>query len=64
MLLDPNVEVVYVSPVELTDDVYQYYSKLLTMRPAHDASINEHVENRYKIIVPDAVHCFPVSRKS
>lgn len=59
-LIDSKVDVIYVSPVELTDDVYQYYSKLLAMRAGGDAN-DEPVENRYKIVVPDAVHRFPVS---
>lgn len=59
-LSDPKVDVVYVSPVELTDDVYQYYSKLLAMK-AGGSTKDEAIENRYKIVVPNAVHRFPVS---
>ena len=73
--VDPKVEVIYVSPVELNDEVYQYYSKLLGMkarRPdrcdsdvvetasADYAEKGEDIESRYKIIVPDAVDRFPV----
>lgn len=73
--VDPKVEVIYVSPVELNDEVYQYYSKLLGMkarRPdrcdsdvmetssADHAEKGEDIESRYKIIVPDAVDRFPV----
>lgn len=61
--LDPKVEVIYVCPVELTDDVYQYYSKLLAMK-ANAESDDDLIENRYKIIVPDSIHRFPVSIKS
>ena len=70
--VDPKVEVVYVSPVELNDEVYQYYTKLLGMKARRldmsdsDAKETgddeeEDIENRYKIIVPDAVDRFPVS---
>ena len=72
--LDPKVEVIYVSPVELNDEVYQYYSKLLGMKAQRmhryetgnedddgDDEEGEDIENRYKIIVPDAVERFPVS---
>ena len=59
-LADPKVDAIYVSPVELTDDVYQYYSKLLAMKAGRDPK-DEAIENRYKIVVPDAVHRFPVS---
>ena len=51
---------IYVCPVELTDDVYQYYSKLLAMKADGDVK-GEPIENRYKIVVPAAVHRFPVS---
>ena len=60
-LLDSKVDVVYVSPVELTEDVNQYYSKLLAMKAGGDAK-DEAIENRYKIVVPDAVRRFPVSK--
>ena len=67
--IDPKVEVIYISPVELNDEVYQYYSKLLGMkarRPNDSDSKGtgdeeeDDIENRYKIIVPDAVDRFPV----
>lgn len=72
--VDPKVEVIYVSPVELNDEVYQYYSKLLGMKARRpdrcdsdvmetssaDHAEKEDIESRYKIIVPDAVDRFPV----
>ena len=63
------MEVIYISPVELNDEVYQYYSKLLGLkarRPSDSDSKGtgdeeeDDIENRYKIIVPDAVDRFPV----
>ncbi|CAB4044434.1 Hypothetical predicted protein, partial [Paramuricea clavata] len=57
-IADPKVDAIYVSPVELTDDAYQYYSKLLAMKAGRDPK-DEAIENRYKIVVPDAVHRFP-----
>lgn len=71
-LIDPKVDVIYISPVELNDEVYQYYSKLLGMKARRlDKSESDSketgdeeeddIENRYKIIVPDAVDRFPVS---
>lgn len=73
-LVDPKVEVIYISPVELNDEVYQYYSKLLGMKARRldksDSNSKEtgdeeedDIENRYKIIVPDAVDRFPVSQR-
>ena len=65
---DPGVEVIYVCPVEINDEVYQYYTKLLAMkaRPLSASGMGgtgdeEDIENRYKIVVPEAVHRFPVS---
>ncbi|KAJ7365834.1 hypothetical protein OS493_002555 [Desmophyllum pertusum] len=69
-IADPKVEVIYISPVELNDEVYQYYSKLLGMKARRldksDSDSKEtgdeeedDIENRYKIIVPDAVDRFP-----
>ena len=71
--VDPKVDVIYISPVELNDEVYQYYSKLLGMKAKRlDKSgadsketgdeEEDDIENRYKIIVPDAVDRFPVSQ--
>lgn len=66
-VIDPKVDVIYVSPVELNDEVYQYYSKLLGMKAKRleksetGDEEEDDIENRYKIIVPDAVDRFPVS---
>jgi len=55
--------------VELNDEVYQYYSKLLGMKARRSEKSEtggeeeDDIENRYKIIVPDAVDRFPVSEK-
>lgn len=66
-LIDPRVDVIYISPVELNDEVYQYYSKLLGMKAKRleksgtGDEEEDDIENRYKIVVPDAVDRFPVS---
>ena len=56
------------SPVKLNEEVCQYYHKLLGMKAqssCSDSSSNkedsEDFENRYKVVVPDAVDRFPVS---
>ena len=71
-LLDAQVTVIYVSPVELNDEVYQYYNKLLGMKAQRldrddcgskstpNEEDTDNIENRYKIVVPDAVDRFPV----
>ncbi|EDO28864.1 predicted protein [Nematostella vectensis] len=64
---DPKVEVIYICPVEVNEEVYQYYAKLLAMKARPLSSTkkpgeeDDNIENRYKIIVPDAVNSFPVS---
>lgn len=65
-IIDPNVHVIYVSPVKLNEEVYQYYHKLLGMKAQSSCSDsssnkedNEDFENRYKVVVPDAVDRFP-----
>lgn len=72
-VLDPKVQVIYVSPVKLNEEVYQYYHKLLGMKAQSSCSDspdinltsnkedNEDFENHYKVVVPDAVDRFPVS---
>ena len=67
MFPDPGVEVIYVCPLEINDEVYQYYSKFLAMKAMPLSTLSEgegngdeeDIENRYKIIVPDAVRRFP-----
>ena len=61
------------SPVKLSEEVYQYYHKLLGMKAQSSYSDhsdinqtpndedNEDFESRYKVVVPDAVDRFPVS---
>lgn len=61
---DPNVDVVYVSPVHINPEMSQYYGKLFGLKDAIDSGeVNDQadVSMRYKIITPDAVKCFPVS---
>lgn len=64
-IADPMVDVIYISPVELNDEVYQYYSKLLGMKAKRleksgtGDEEEDDIENRYKIVVPDAVDRFP-----
>ncbi len=61
---DPNVEVIYVSPVNINDETLQYYNKLLGLRPAVESGNVEDqkdMSDRFKIIVPEAINSFPVS---
>ena len=61
---DPNVDVVYISPVPVNDEMLQYYAKLLGLKAAIDSGNVEDqadVSDRYRIITPEAINSFPVS---
>ncbi|XP_041465321.1 IQ domain-containing protein H-like [Lytechinus variegatus] len=61
-LQDPNVEVIYISPVTLNDETLQYYNKLLGLRDAvasGNVDDQKDMVSRFKIIVPEAVNSFP-----
>ncbi|XP_067666806.1 IQ domain-containing protein H-like [Haliotis asinina] len=62
---DPNVDVIFVSPVPLSDETLQYYFKLLGLKSAVDSGVVEDqcdMTERYKIIVPEAIKSFPTHR--
>jgi hypothetical protein len=52
-LKDPNVEVIYVSPFQMTSDVLGYYMKILEIGDINGA------QSRLNIIVPDNINKFP-----
>lgn len=63
IIVDPNVEVIYVSPVPVNDECMQYYSKLLSLKQAVDSgNVEDQTEQseKYKIVVPEAIKSFPV----
>ncbi len=50
---DDNVDVIYVSPIELTEETLQYYAKLFGLRRAvlsSDPSEHGDVTSRYKVV--------------
>jgi hypothetical protein len=51
--VDPLVDVVYVAPMEIPDDVRRYYTRLLEVGGVQDPSV------RYKIVVPENAERFP-----
>ncbi|XP_041366539.1 IQ domain-containing protein H-like isoform X2 [Gigantopelta aegis] len=62
---DPNVDVIFVSPVPLSDETLQYYSKLLGLKAAVESGKVDdqcNMEDRFKIIVPEAIKSFPTHR--
>ena len=64
---DPNVDVIFVSPVPLSDETLQYYSKLLGLSAAvgsGEVEDQSDMSNRYKVLVPEAIKSFPVSMSS
>lgn len=55
---------IFISPVPLSEETLQYYSKLLGLKTAIDSGNVEDqgdFNERYKIIVPEAIKSFPVS---
>ncbi|KAM4675920.1 IQ domain-containing protein H [Discoglossus pictus] len=61
-IADSNVDVIYVSPVQLDEEMQQYYSKLMGLRTAvlsgnpQDAT---DLHERFTIITPEALSIFP-----
>ncbi|XP_063710356.1 IQ domain-containing protein H-like isoform X2 [Symsagittifera roscoffensis] len=61
-LADPNVKIIYISPVPVSEEFQQYFSKLLGLKPAVLSGDVEHqtqMDERFTIIVPDALESFP-----
>nr|CCA18898.1 conserved hypothetical protein [Albugo laibachii Nc14] len=52
-LIDENVELIYICPFELTDDIVQYYMKLLQLAGISDAAA------RIKLMCPENASRFP-----
>ena len=52
-LADPLVDIVYVAPFEINDDVRSYYAKLLEVGGVRNP------EMRFKVVVPENIHRFP-----
>ena len=50
---DPNVDVIYVCPFALTNDVYKYYMKILELVEI------DNPEKRFHIVVPENYVKFP-----
>jgi len=50
---DPNVDVIYISPYPLTNEIYNYYLKILELVEV------EEPEKRFMVIVPENYVKFP-----
>ncbi|XP_072258696.1 IQ domain-containing protein H isoform X2 [Pyxicephalus adspersus] len=61
-IADPNVDVIYVCPVKMDEEMAQYYRKLLGLRTAVLSGNSEdatELHERFTIITPEAVDRFP-----
>lgn len=61
-LRDDNVDVIYISSVAISDEMIQYYSKLMGLKPAIESSNvddQRDISERFTIITPDAINSFP-----
>ncbi|KAF7239584.1 IQ domain-containing protein H [Varanus komodoensis] len=59
---DPNVDVIYVCPLQMSKELLQYYNKLLGLQPAirtGNAEDAADLQDRFKILTPEATNTFP-----
>ncbi|XP_070619459.1 IQ domain-containing protein H isoform X3 [Erythrolamprus reginae] len=59
---DPNVDVIYICPLELSEELLRYYNKLLGLQPAVRSGNPEDIgdlQDRFKILTPQAINSFP-----
>lgn len=64
-IIDDNVDVIYVSALQVTEETLQYYSKLFGLRSAVNSGNSEDSSDfsqRYKIVVPEALNSFPTHK--
>uniref|UniRef100_A0A8D2LT79 IQ motif containing H n=1 Tax=Varanus komodoensis TaxID=61221 RepID=A0A8D2LT79_VARKO len=60
---DPNVDVIYVCPLQMSKELLQYYNKLLGLQPAirtGNAEDAADLQDRFKILTPEATNTFPM----
>ncbi|CAH2274496.1 IQ domain-containing H isoform X1 [Pelobates cultripes] len=61
-IADPNVNVIYVSPVEIDEETQQYYRRLLGLGAAVISGNSQdacELHGRFTILVPEAIGSFP-----
>ncbi|KAM6425916.1 IQ domain-containing protein H isoform 3-T4 [Liasis olivaceus] len=59
---DSNVDVIYICPLELSEEMLRYYSKLLGLQLAVRSGNPEDIadlQDRFKILTPEAINRFP-----